>query len=206
MSQHPKTALIAVDVQNDFIDGSLGGPGRGEVVVPLVDLALSEQVDLVVASRDWHPEGHCSFADGDPELRDGSWPVHCVQHTPGAALSPSIDFVADVLVDKGTDRDREAYSAFEGDATFGLLSVKLDKLLRDLGVERVIVGGLCTDYCVRATALDAKALGYDTVLALDASAGVDPEASAAAVEEMRDAGVFIMTGTSRRTGGLVVAR
>lgn len=186
-------ALVCVDVQYDFIGGSLGGSGRGNVVGPLARISRDpELAQVTVASRDLHPPGHCSFADGEPEFRDGSWPAHCVAGTPGAQLAAPIAKLADVVVDKGQDRDREAYSAFEGWVAFGQLRMSTDGLLRGLGVRRLVVGGLCTDHCVLATVFDARAFGYEVTVPLDACAGVDAGASRDAVGAMREVGARVV--------------
>lgn len=173
------TALIAVDVQGDFLPGgSLAVPDGFAVVQPLLDAAAD--ADLVVATRDWHAAGHVSFA-----ARGGPWPPHCVAGTAGAALHPRIDVAADVVVSKGTDVDLDAYSGFDG--------TPLATLLRGAGVTRVVVGGLATDYCVRATVLDALREGFAVTVLRDAVRAVDvqPGDGERALEEMRAAGASI---------------
>jgi nicotinate phosphoribosyltransferase len=173
------TALIAVDVQGDFLPGgALAVPGGDAVVAPLLQLAAD--ADLVVATRDLHPPGHVSFVESG-----GPWPAHCVAGTPGAALHPAVDAVAALVVSKGQDPRRDAYSGFDGTGLAGIL--------RSRGVERVVIGGLATDYCVRATALDALRAGFDTEVATAAIRAVDvrPGDGAAAVEEMRRAGARV---------------
>ena len=174
-----RTALLATDVQPDFLPGgALAVPGGDAVVAPL--LAAVARADLVVATRDWHPAGHVSFAE-----RGGPWPVHCVAGTPGAALLAEIDRVAQVVVSKGTNLDADAYSGFDG--------TPLAALLRGAGVSRLLIGGLATDYCVRATALDALREGFEVVVLGDAVRAVDvqPGDGARAMEEMRAAGAHI---------------
>lgn len=173
-------ALVVVDVQHDFLPGgALGVPGGDRVVGPinaLLDRAR-EAGATIVASRDRHPEGHASFAD-----RGGPWPPHCVLGTTGAELHPDLDLSGVDVLDKGTEVDRDAYSAFDGT---GLL-----ERLRERGVRRVVVCGLATDYCVRATVLDALAGGLPTVVVTDAVAAVDvtPGDGERALEELRAAG------------------
>jgi nicotinamidase/pyrazinamidase len=179
------TALIIVDVQQDFISGSLGALGRARVIEPLTRLAGT--ADFVVSSLDWHPADHSSFAE-HPTFTDGSWPAHCVQGTHGADIDPSLARLSDAFVFKGTDRDVEAYSAFDGSTTSGR---SLNALLADRGIDRVVIGGLCTDYCVLATALDAVALGYDVTVAVDACAGVSDDTTAEALARMARAGVTL---------------
>lgn len=191
-----KTALIAVDVQGDFINGSLGGQTpeavqeRQSVINPL--LQYSQNADLTVASRDWHPPNHMSFSE-NPEFVDGSWPAHAVQGTPGAEIAPEIQKAADVVVSKGQDSNQEAYSAFEGTVETPRGPADLASYLRSQGITNVIVGGIATDYCVRATALDAQKAGFNVSFAQDASAGVAPETSQAATQEMQQAGVVPTT-------------
>lgn len=156
-----RTALIAVDVQGDFLPGgSLAVAGGDAVVAPL--LAAARRAGMVVATRDWHPPHHVSFAE-----RGGPWPVHCVAGTSGGALHPDVDRIADVVVSKGTNVDVDAYSGFDG--------TPLAELLRAAGVWRVLVGGLATDYCVRATALDALQQGFEVVVLRDAVRPVEAQ-------------------------------
>lgn len=178
-------ALIVVDVQNDFCPGGALAVSDGDAVVdPLNRLAGS--VELVVATRDWHPPDHGSFADFG-----GPWPVHCVQGTAGAELHPGIDrSLIDVVVDKGRVAELDGYSGFE--------DTGLERLLRERGVERVHVGGLALDYCVRATALDAARAGFLVVVHRDATRAVEvrPGDGERAVEELRSAGVEVVQGSS----------
>jgi len=188
----PATALIVVDVQNDFADpaGSLSVAGA-EDVIPTIDGEIAKATvagGLVVFTQDWHPKVTPHFAkDG------GQWPVHCVADTWGAALHP--DLVAPETaphVRKGVNGE-DGYSGFTTrDATTGEETpTELDALLRAGGIERVVVVGLATDYCVRATALDAARLGYRTSLLTDAIAAVDlePGDGTRAIDEMAVAGV-----------------
>lgn len=178
-----RRALIVVDAQLDFIDGALGGPGRDKALGPLV--AAAARVDHAVASVDWHPANHCSFAE-HPEFCDGSWPSHCVAGTDGAKLAPAIAELHLPVFRKGTDPAVEAYNAFDGLDAAGR---SLHDDLAAHAITRVYVGGFCLDYCVRATVLDALARGFDTVLLLDASAGVAPDTTRRATRDMAFAGV-----------------
>lgn len=181
------SALIAVDVQSDFLPGgALEAPDGEKIIEPLVKLA--EEVDYVIASRDWHPEKHISFKK-DPKFEDMSWPVHCVQDTPGAEIEPHIAKVADVIVSKGTETKKEAYSAFEG--TVDNSGETLSEWLSGNGVDHVIVGGLVDEFCVKATAIDAVKEGFRTTLNLHAAAGLGPETAKDAIKEMGAAGVHI---------------
>src|SRR4051812_31656987 len=156
-------ALLIVDFQNDFIppDGALAVPGGDEIADRINELAHSGDFDLVVATRDWHPPDHGSFAE-----RGGPWPVHCVQDTDGAQLYPGLDAAAvNVVVDKGQDPDTEGYSGFDG--------TRLAELLRERGIDRITVAGLATDYCVKQTALEALQEGFTVVVDTSAVRGVD---------------------------------
>ena len=157
-------ALVIVDFQTDFTPGgALAVPHGDEVAERLNALAASGDYDLVVATRDWHPADHGSFA-----ARGGIWPDHCVAGTPGAELHPALDAArVDVIVDKGQDPATEGYSGFDG--------TNLAELLRERGIDRVTVAGLATDYCVRATALDALGEGFAVTLDTAGSRGIDAE-------------------------------
>ena len=173
------TALLACDVQPDFLPGgSLAVSDGDAVIAPLV--AAAERVDMVVATRDWHPADHVSFA-----ARGGPWPPHCVAGTAGGAIVPAIDCLAHVVVSKGSNPDAEAYSAFD--------DAPLAGMLRAAGVSRIVIGGLATDYCVRATTLSALREGFDVVVLRDAVRAVDvqPGDGERALEEMRSAGARI---------------
>jgi nicotinamidase/pyrazinamidase len=173
-------ALLVIDVQNDFCPGgALAVPHGDEVIEPLN--WLMRQHDLVIATRDWHPADHSSFAE-----EGGPWPVHCVQDTPGAELAPELDSSAiDLVVDKGQAIGEEGYSGFE--------HTDLERELRERGVERLHIGGLALDYCVKATALDALRLGFPVTVHLGATRPVDVEEGDGerAVAELRAAGAEI---------------
>jgi nicotinamidase/pyrazinamidase len=189
-----RTALVVVDLQNDFADpaGGLSVAG-GDGIVPLVNAHVREAAEagaLVVATQDWHPPSTPHFAkDG------GIWPVHCVGDTWGAELHPAFELPADApRVRKGTNGE-DGYSGFtmrdpeSGDE----MPTELESLLRERGIERVVVCGLATDYCVLATALDAVRLGFDTSLLTDAVAAVnlEPGDGKDALDRMREAGVAL---------------
>jgi len=174
-------ALIVVDVQNDFCPGGALAVPDGDAVVELIN-ELAKRAPFVVATRDWHPPDHGSFAENG-----GPWPVHCVRDTPGAQLHPAIDSShVDVVIDKGQERDREGYSGFDG--------TELERLLRQRDVDTVHVAGLALDYCVKATALDARRAGFDVVVHRDATRAVEvqPGDAQRAVEELREAGVDVV--------------
>jgi nicotinamidase/pyrazinamidase len=168
----PTTALIVVDVQNDFADpgGSLYVKGAGDVV-RMVNGEIRNATTagaLVVYTQDWHPASTAHFAkDG------GIWPVHCVEDTWGAAPHPDL-IVSGPSVKKGVHGE-DGYSGFSmKDPTTGATSsTEMEALLREKGIERVVVVGLATDYCVSATAVDAAQLGFATEVLQDAIAAVD---------------------------------
>ncbi|MBI1320054.1 MAG: isochorismatase family protein [Candidatus Hydrogenedens sp.] len=173
-------ALIAVDVQNDFCPGGALPVPFGDTIVSKVN-SLVIKFETLVFSRDWHPNNHCSFSD-TPLFEDMSWPMHCVQDSPGAEFHGDLFVPGDGrVISKGTDPEREAYSAFEG--------TDLDAWLRERGVERVFVAGLAFDYCVRATAVDAARAGYETWVVEDACAGISEVTMERAREELTAAGV-----------------
>ncbi len=197
---HPGTALVVVDVQNDFADptGSLSVAG-GAAVIPTINgeiaMALSAEA-LVVATQDWHPEATPHFArDG------GTWPVHCVAGSWGAELHPGLVLPGDApRIRKGANGE-DGYSAFTmRDPTTGeTLPTELEAMLRDGGFTRVVVVGLATDYCIMATALDALRLGFETAVLVDAIAAVDiaPGDGPRALDEMREAGVGLWRSVMR---------
>jgi nicotinamidase/pyrazinamidase len=174
-------ALIVVDVQNDFCPGGALAVPEGDAVVEPINV-MAREAPFVVATRDWHPADHGSFAE-----QGGIWPVHCVAGTSGAELHPGVDAGAiDAVVDKGQGPDHEGYSGFEG--------TSLLELLRDRGVDAVDVAGLALDYCVKATALDARRAGFDVTVHRGATRAVEvtPGDGERAVEELRAAGVSVV--------------
>ena len=184
-------ALVIVDVQNDFCPGgTLAVAGGDRVAAPLARLAARcAAAGLpVFASRDWHPPDTAHFQDAG-----GPWPAHCVRDTPGAELHPDLVLPPEaVLLSKGVDPQADGYSAFEARDEAGR---DLVELLRAAGVDHLLVGGLATDYCVRATALAALARGLRVSLLTDAVAGVNvqPGDAQRAVEEMVAAGAQLTT-------------
>jgi nicotinamidase/pyrazinamidase len=176
-------ALVIVDFQNDFTPphGALAVPGGDGIAVHVNQLAGSDEFDLVVATRDWHPPDHGSFAS-----QGGPWPPHCVQETEGAELHPSLDrALVDVVVDKGQDPATEGYSGFQ--------ATELADLLRERRIDHVTIVGLATDYCVKHTALDALRAGFGVTVDSTAVRGVElaPGDSERALAELRTAGASI---------------
>jgi len=175
-------ALVIVDFQNDFCPGgALAVPDGDAIAGRLNALAGSETFDVVVATRDWHPPDHGSFAQ-----HGGPWPVHCVAGTPGAELHHALDPTPiDSVVDKGQARDTEGYSGFEG--------TNLAALLHERDVDHVTVVGLATDYCVKNTALDALREGFSVTVDSTATRGVEVQEgdSERALDEVRAAGASV---------------
>ena len=190
-----RTALIVADVQNDFADpaGSLYVPG-GEDVIARVNAEVDRAMDagaVVVYTQDWHPPSTPHF-----EKDGGVWPVHCVVGTWGAELHPALRVIEDAaIVQKGTGGE-DGYSGFTvRDPTSGEeRSTVLEDLLRKRGVRRTTVVGLATDYCVKETALDALAKGFETTVLTDAVRAVErrPGDGSRALEELREAGAAVV--------------
>jgi nicotinamidase/pyrazinamidase len=188
----PGSALVVVDVQNDFADpnGSLSVRG-GDAIVPRVNAeidAVTAAGGFVVYTQDWHPESTAHFAkDG------GIWPVHCVADTWGAELHPDLR-VEGPRVRKGSNGE-DGYSGFTmRDPTTGTTTAtELEALLRDRNIDTIVTCGLATDYCVKATALDGARLGFKTTVLLDAIRAVDlkPGDGDRAIDDMRAAGVAL---------------
>jgi len=188
-------ALIVVDVQNDFCEGgSLAVDGGAAVAQSITDTVGLDRANgtyaFVVATKDWHqdPGEHWATGDDAPNFVD-TWPVHCGAETPGAEFHANLDIAIDELFLKG--RTTASYTGFDGGASADE-SVPLGAWLTARGVTAVDVVGLATDHCVRATALDAKAAGFDTRVVLDHCAGVAPDTTEAALAEMTSAGIELV--------------
>lgn len=182
-------ALLVVDVQNDFCaGGTLAVPDGERVVEPINRLmnGYAAAGNPIFASRDWHPAGSRHFADNG-----GPWPMHCVADTPGAAFHPGLDLPADArIVSKGQALDTDGYSSFEGTLPDG---TGLAEALAAGGVGELVVCGLATDFCVRASVLDAIRRGLRVEVVSDAIAAVDAAGGRSATAEMRDAGATLTT-------------
>ncbi|GAA1179341.1 isochorismatase family protein [Pseudonocardia alaniniphila] len=184
-------ALIVVDVQNDFCEGGSLGVDGGAAVAAAISAALQtaeqgRRWDHVVASRDHHSDPGAHFSDA-PDFVD-TWPPHCRTGTPGASFHPELDVARiEAVFDKGLHE--AAYSGFEGVEPGG---ASLGAWLRAHDVDTVDVVGIATDHCVRATALDAAAAGFTTTVLLNLCAGVAPETTAKALEQMRTAGIKLV--------------
>lgn len=177
-----RDALLVVDVQRDFCPGGALAIVEGDRVVEVLNEWMKEARRanaLIVASRCWHPRRHVSFVE-----RGGPWPAHCVQHTEGAEFHPELRLPPEAtVVSKGQHPDRDAYSAFDGTA--------LGQLLQEHGTRRVFVGGLAQDVCVRATALQALELGYETHVIVDATRPVDVEEGRLTLRELEQRGAIL---------------
>ncbi len=178
----PEEALIVVDMQRDFMPGGALPVPEGDAIIPRCNEYIEEfrkRGALIVATRDWHPPNHISFQE-----RGGPWPKHCVRDTPGAEFV--VELPADaVIISKATEPDKEAYSGFEG--------TNLAEILREMGVKRVYVCGVATEYCVKATVLDAVKHGFETYLLRDAVKGITPEGEVEALKKMELAGVKVLS-------------
>ena len=199
MSKNTRKALIVVDVQNDFCPGGALPVPKGDEVVPVIN-SLMERFDLVVATMDFHPANHISFADNHPGKKPGDtivvkgkkqilWPRHCVQNTKGAELVDSLrKELIDKIVYKGTDALIDSYSGFFDNNREN--KTDLDEFLREKDVKEIYITGLATDYCVKFTALDGLFLGYDVFVVKDAVRGVNlnPQDSENALLEIEQKG------------------
>jgi nicotinamidase/pyrazinamidase len=179
-------ALLVVDVQNDFCPGGALPVPDGDKVVSVIN-GLIEKFEIVVASKDWHPSDSVHFK---------KWPPHCIQNSKGAEFHPLLaaNRINRVFL-KGTKNKDDGYSAFEA------TSDDLEKVLKEKKVDDLYVSGLATDYCVRASALDAVKKGFRTYVVLDAleAVNVKPEDGAHALEEMRKAGVALISSRDIKT-------
>ena len=195
----PDEALIVIDVQNDFCPGGALAVATGDDILPGINTAMPEFA-AVVLTQDWHPADHSSFADNHPGAAPFSmtdmeygpqvlWPRHCVQGSDGAAFHPALNTDrADLVIRKGFRPAIDSYSAFfENDRT---TATGLDGYLRDRGINRLVLAGLATDFCVAYSALDAARLGYEVALRMDLCRAIDLDGSLAAMcDAMRAAGI-----------------
>ena len=193
-------ALIMIDLQNDFCSGGSLAVPDGDRVIPLAN-ELQKQFDLVIATKDWHPRDHTSFADNHSSQDVGDlitidtlsqvlWPVHCVQETHGAEFHPALDTLRiKKIIYKGTDKKIDSYSAFFDNAH--QRSTGLADYLYEQNINCIYVMGLATDYCVRYSCLDALQLGFDVYFIQDACRGVELNKGdiACAINEMKVQGV-----------------
>lgn len=207
MSSKNKAALIMVDLQNDFCRGGSLEVPDADAVIPLAN-QLQKQFDLVIATKDWHPKDHMSFASNNPGSHRGEiitvnnmvqilWPDHCVQETKGAEFHPELDVsLVQHIAFKGTDKTIDSYSAFFDNAH--LRETGLGEYLKQHHVKEIYVMGLATDYCVKYSCIDGMHLGFDVHLIEDACRGVElvPGDIEKAIKEMREVGVKITESKS----------
>ena len=199
-------ALILVDLQNDFLPGGALAVPHGDEVIPLAD-KLQSRFDLVVATKDWHPSNHGSFAANHPGKRPGDriildgieqilWPVHCVQNTHGAEFAQLIDTsrIAHVF-HKGTERNIDSYSTFFDNAH--RRHTGLAHYLEQHRIKNIYLMGLALDYCVKYSTLDARQLGLNTYVIVDGCRGIElqPGDISRALEEMKRAGAILLKST-----------
>lgn len=189
MTLKRKSALVIVDMQNDFLPGGALAIPQGDAILPKVNayIALFEKRGLpIIATRDWHPPETTHF-----QVKGGVWPIHCVQGTPGAAFHPDLALPEGaVIVSKGMGADEDAYSAFQARDAEGRA---LPDVLRAMGVRHLYIGGLALDYCVKFTGLDAAREGFGCTVLLDATRAVNLQVHDAelALEELVRAGAEI---------------
>lgn len=202
-----KRALVIVDVQNDFVPGGALAVAEGDKVVPIINL-LQEKFGLVLATQDWHPANHGSFAANHPNRAVGEliqlnglpqilWPVHCVQHSKGADFHPGLSRDKwKAIFQKGTNPMVDSYSGFFDNGKLG--DTGLGGFLKKEGVDQIYVCGLATDYCVKFTVLDALAQGFETILVADACRAVNLANGDGdmAIDEMVRAGAKITDSAS----------
>jgi len=210
MDPKKHAALVVVDVQNDFCTGGALEVQNGEEVVPVIN-RISDGFSVVIATQDWHPAGHFSFASQHPgknpletvkrgDLEQVLWPDHCVAGTVGADFHPELETTRlSLILRKGTDPDLDSYSGFfENDK---VTSTGLEHYLKGLGYSDLYLCGLATDYCVYYTAMDALRLGFNVYLIEDACRGVDfPKGNTAkALQSMTENGLEILSSAELKS-------
>jgi nicotinamidase/pyrazinamidase len=179
-----RDALIVVDLQPDFMPGGPLAVAEGDAVVAPIG-RLATRFSTVVATQDWHPAGHVSFAE-----RGGPWPPHCLAGSAGAAVHPALpDELVTLKLRKGTGTDVDSYSAFRDDAG---LATGLAGYLRERGIERLYVCGLARDFCVRATAIDGAHAGFTVLVVDDLTRAVDASSRARVDAELAEARVELV--------------
>jgi nicotinamidase/pyrazinamidase len=186
-------ALLLVDVQNDFCSGGALAVPDGDLVIPVLNRLIEHFESIgrpVYASRDWHPSDTTHF-----RAFGGPWPAHCIAGSLGASFNPSLRLPADaIVISKGQDRRDDGYSAFEGTTGDGR-GIQAD--LRARGISELYVGGLATDYCVRASVLDARRAGFLVTVLTDGIAGIGRDDVTRALDEMRHAGASVVPSHER---------
>jgi nicotinamidase/pyrazinamidase len=186
------SALLFVDIQNDFCPGGALGVNEGDQIIPVVN-SLIKMFPFVVATQDWHPPDHISFKE-----RGGPWPPHCVQGTKGAEFHPDLDTKEiDLQLRKAFTRDKDAYSSFEAVDDAGR---SLDEVLKSKDIHDLYVVGLATDYCVLASTIDGLKNGYNVYVVTDAvrAVNVNSEDGQKALEQMAASGAHLITSNQIR--------
>ncbi len=173
------SALIIIDMQNDFINGSLAVKDAHKIIDPInrCITMFKEKGLKIFATRDWHPKDHISFKD-----EGGIWPSHCVQNTTGAEFYKDLELESAIIISKGIDKDKEAYSGFEG--------TDLKERLDSMNIKRLFVAGVATDYCVKNTVLDALRYNFETYIIRDCVKGIEREEDTIKEMERYGAGVI----------------
>lgn len=203
MKKSNKEALIIVDVQYDFLPGGALAVSEGDQIIPIIN-QVQDHFDLIVATQDWHPAEHLSFAANHSEKNPGEvidldgvpqvlWPIHCVQESDGADFHHQLDKSNwEAIFQKGTNPRVDSYSGFFDNARRG--DTGLGDFLREKGVDRIFVCGLALDYCVKFTALDGHSLGFETLFIQDATRAVnlDPMDGEKALQEIRSQGIQLI--------------
>ncbi len=173
------SALIVIDIQKDFMPGGALPVPNGDRVIGPLNMLISYFKNRklpIIFTRDWHPPDHISFRE-----RGGPWPPHCIKNTEGAQFHPDLNVPEDaIIVSKATERDKEAYSGFQG--------TELNSILRKRGIRRLFVGGVATEYCVKATVVDALKLGYEVIVVEEAIKEIDERGKRQAENTMLDEG------------------
>lgn len=200
-------ALILIDIQNDFLPGGALAVPEGDQIIPITN-KLQKKFELVVATQDFHPKNHKSFAANHAEKEPGDhvelkgmdqilWPIHCVQGTKGAAFADALNMdKVEKIFQKGTDAEIDSYSGFYDNGH--LKATGLGDYLKEKGVDKVVIVGLAADYCVKFTALDAVGLDFETTVVKDATRAVNLQEGdfEKALEDMKNQGVTIIDSTS----------
>jgi len=209
IAPQPGDALLVIDVQNDFCPGGSLAVQNGDQIIPLIN-ALGRKFEHIILTQDWHPAGHISFASSHADKKafdlthapygpQTLWPEHCIQSTPGAAFHPSLDLPqAELILRKGFRGDIDSYSAFLENDHF--TSTGLAGYLHERGLNRLFLCGLAYDFCVRFSAIDGTALGFECLVIEDASRPVDLPDSVAETNAAFDA-----AGVQRIQSGQICA-
>lgn len=198
-----KTALILVDIQNDFCPGGNLAVKGGDDIIPLVN-KIMDKYDIIVATQDWHPKSHKSFASNNEGKQIGElstlnglpqvmWPDHCIQNTEGAKIHKDLDMSKTIKIfQKGTNPEIDSYSGFFDNDKKS--STGMSEWLKEQGVDSVHIVGLALDYCVKATAEDAKKLGFKTSVIIEATRAVNisPDDGEKAIKSLKELGVAIL--------------